>query len=58
MNLIKRLKNLYRLSEYNPLSINQKLEIGDIVAPLVKSSEKAQIIKRKRDPVEDFIKEK
>lgn len=54
MNLIKRLHNLYRLSEYEIPNKGQDFEIGDIITPIYKPRP-AQIIKRKTE--EDIIKE-
>lgn len=55
MNLLKRLKNLWNLSEYQPMEINQVLKGGDTIAPLYRPSEKAQIIKKYVDPIDELL---
>lgn len=46
MNLIQRLKNIWKMSEYKPLENGEKLETGDIITPVIKPIKTAQIIKR------------
>lgn len=62
MNLIKRLKNLWKLSEWEIPEWNKKdFDVGTVITSLVKPPEKskmAQIIKRKTiDEVEEILKE-
>ena len=53
----KRLKNLWKLSAYEPLEKDKVLEVGDKITPLIQPK-KAIIIKRKNDPAGEFINDK
>lgn len=58
MNLFKRIKNILELSKYEPVN-NPELLDGITLEKNVESKpQKAQIIKRNRDEVGNFIKEK
>lgn len=54
MTLFQRLNNLWKLSAYEPMEINRKSQIGDIIVPLIKLSEPklAEIIRKKVDPLD------
>lgn len=55
MNLITRLRNIWKMSEYEPMVIGQELKAGDVVAPLVKPAPAPQIIKREpKDILDEF----
>ena len=55
MRLLKRIRNLWRLSEWEIENLPKDLPIGTKVSPLVKLPTKmAQIIKRS-NPVQDFL---
>lgn len=53
MNLIKRIKNLWKVSEYEP-NIGQKLNYGDKIVTLYKPNQEIEIIKR-LTPEEEFL---
>lgn len=53
-NLVKRLKNLWEMSEYVPLEKDAKGQIGDFITPIVKSNKMAQIIRKKVDIIDEI----
>jgi hypothetical protein len=57
MNLVKRINNLWKLSEYKPREIGSPpLEVGTVVAQIIKKP--AEFIKyNPKTPVEEFISE-
>ncbi len=57
MTLLKRLRNLWKLSEWEPTELHQERELpqGTVIAPLHKvPNKKAEIIKR-GEPVGEFL---
>ena len=55
MKLLKRIKNLWRLSEYEILEPNRPLNVGDQISPLIKPNEQASIVSME-DPLDEFMK--
>ena len=51
MNILKRLRNLWRLSEYEPLLPNQKLAHGTQVGPIIKRPDSPATIVDNVDPL-------
>jgi hypothetical protein len=62
MNLARRIKNLWRLSEYEVTQSKEEfdnLPVGTKVSPIVKKPQMAQIIKvNRKDPIDEFIESK
>lgn len=56
MKLLRRLKNLWALSETRPLELGEVPKQGDVVGPVVKKLDKAIFISRKpKDPLEEIL---
>ena len=59
MKILQRLRNLWRLSEYQVPAVGRKHEVGDLIVPElykpVEKPRKAQIIRMKSD--EQVLKE-
>ncbi len=58
MKLLKRLQNLWALSQVRPIVPGERAEVGDVVTPVImKKQEKAVFISRKpKDPLEEILK--
>lgn len=59
MNLIKRINNLWKLSEFKPREIGSPpLEQGTIVAQIIKPPQKASFIAfNRKTPVEEILEQ-
>lgn len=55
MSILKRIKNLWAISEYRPLSPGEKMPGGSWVPPLVKEQEIGLIINT-NDPADELLK--
>jgi hypothetical protein len=56
MNLIRRFRNLWKLSEFEIPEIGEKPEVGTLIGALWKKKEMASII-RLKDPLDKIIKQ-
>lgn len=55
MNFFKRLQNIYKLGELEPMKVGEQLQIGDTYTALKKPN-MAQIISM-RNPIKEIINE-
>lgn len=61
-NLLRRLKNLYLLSDFRPMALGEERREGDIISPLIRIKKDFPTIKHKlatiiQDEKEDLFQE-
>lgn len=59
ISILKRLSNLYKLSELQPMAVGEKGKEGDVITVLKKEKKfnPAQIIKKRIDPLDEINNE-